>query len=92
MSVTNTRAYHRALELYAARTGITPRDSTFNIVQDIVQAILEEIIDHSAITVGETLKFQLPPTSTISIKTFQGSTDVNEITATLTQDLTVVQK
>jgi predicted NBD/HSP70 family sugar kinase len=46
MAVNKNRAYQRALALYQARTGIAPVDSDRNIIQDIVQAILEEIDDH----------------------------------------------
>ena len=47
MALINTsRAYQRALALYFARTGIHPVDSARNIIQDIVQAVLEEVDDH----------------------------------------------
>lgn len=55
MSVSKTRAYQRALALYQARTGVAPVDSTRNIIQDIVQAILEEVADHFKTLASQTV-------------------------------------
>jgi hypothetical protein len=76
MAVNNTRAYLRALALYAARTGVEPVASDKNIVQDIVQAILEEITDHFETKTGQSVETMISSTSgtTTTTQTYTGHT------------------
>ena len=62
MAINSNRAYLRALQLYESRTGIKPVDSTKNIIQDIVLAVLEEVFNHAQVQTSAT--FTLITTTT----------------------------